>query len=133
MPASDSSTFRRQSIGRVELPNLPSSPSSLDGVLLYVALRRLRLIKWALTNTLVLREPPYGVQKRFVQAEFRRIRDMLHTEVAAGLEFHVAAALCTAVFERPFEASFEGPLHRLASWCQQQRRRMAVQRQVIRR
>jgi hypothetical protein len=68
---SDSPKFRHPSDR-----SLPNLPPSLDGVLLYVALRRLRLIKWALTNTLVLREPPYGVQKRFVQAEFRRIRDM---------------------------------------------------------
>ena len=120
MPATDSSTFRRPSDR-----SLPNLPSSLDGVLLYVALRRLRLIKWALTGTLVLREPPREDCERFVQAEFHRIRDMLHTEVAAGLEFHVAAALCNAVFDGLFEASFEGPLHRLASWCEMKQRRRA--------
>jgi len=121
MPASDSPKFRHPSDR-----SLPNLPPSLDGVLLYVALRRLRLIKWALTGTLVLREPPREGYERFVQAEFHRIRDMLHTEMVAGLEFHVAAALCNAVFDGLFEASLEGPLHRVASWCQLQRRRGQV-------
>lgn len=87
---------------------------SLDGVLLYVELRRLRLIKWALTGTLVLREPPREDCERFVKAELGRVRDMLLTEVVDGLEFHVADALCHALFDSPFEASFVSPLRRAA-------------------